>query len=74
MPLVVPPVLATRAVPMQLAALMLRAVLAVLAVLAPQAVPVLRVAPMPPVVPRVLAMQAALGRLVVQVVLVLPAM
>ena len=70
-PLVVPPVLATRAVPMQLAALTLRAVLAVLA---PQAVPVLRVAPMPPVVPRVLAMQAALGRLVVHVVLVLPAM
>lgn len=53
---------------MQLTALTLRAVLA------PQAVPVLRVAPMPPVVPRVLAMQAALGRLVVQVVLVLPAM
>ena len=71
MPLVVPRVLATRAVPMQLAALTLRAVLAVLA---SQAVPVLRVAPMPPVVPRVLAMQAALGRLVVQVVLVLPAM
>ena len=62
MPLVVPPVLATRAVPMQLTALTQRAVL------------VLRVAPMPPVVPRVLAMQAALGRLVVQVVLVLPAM
>ena len=44
------------------------------AVLAPQAVPVLRVAPMPPVVPRVLAMRAALGRLEVSVVLVLPAM
>ena len=63
-----PLVLTTRAVPMQLTALTLRAVLA------PQAVPVLRVAPMPPVVPRVLAMRAALGRLEVSVVLVLPAM
>ncbi|MBF1238660.1 MAG: hypothetical protein HXM42_09540 [Lautropia mirabilis] len=45
-----------------------------LTALTQRAVLVLRVAPMPPVVPRVLAMQAALGRLVVQVVLVLPAM
>ena len=48
--------------------------LALRAAPAPLAAPVLPVGPMPLVVPPVLATLAALGRLVVQVVLVLPAM